>query len=122
MHIPQGLFYHNPALPLAEQQSNARFVVGIAQEVIYCGKIQIHLAHVGRIKRSGFEFHDDKATAVEMVKEEVYVEVAVADFQEHLPPDEGEACGEFQQEALDVVYEGLFDLAFAARISRSTGP
>lgn len=51
-----------------------------------------------------------------MVEEQVDDEVLPADFERHLPADEGESAAELEQEALDVIDERLLDLAFAPRI------
>ena len=51
-----------------------------------------------------------------MVEQQVHVEVAVADLQEHLPADESESGPHLQQEALDVFHETLLELPFPARL------
>jgi len=51
-----------------------------------------------------------------VIEEEIDLEILIADFERHLPAYEREAAAEFEQEALDVVDESLFDLALAARI------
>lgn len=45
-----------------------------------------------------------------MIEEQVDVEVLLAHAHVHLPPDEGEAHAELQQEALDVGDEARFEL------------
>ena len=51
-----------------------------------------------------------------MVEQQIQPEVAIADLEEHLPADEGEAGSHLQQEALDVVHETLLELPFRARL------
>src|ERR1017187_7970031 len=44
-----------------------------------------------------------------MIEEQVEVEILVADFHVDLPPDEGKANAEFEQELFDVRHEGVLD-------------
>ena len=50
----------------------------------------------------------------EMIEEEIEIELAVADVEVVLAPDEGEAATEFQQECLEVAEQTDFQFAFLA--------
>src|SRR5665213_2731062 len=52
-----------------------------------------------------------------MIEKEINFEILISNLKRYLPADEGKAGAHLQQEALDVIHEGLLDLAFAARIS-----
>src|SRR5688572_26610749 len=51
-----------------------------------------------------------------MEKKQIENEVMIADLQKHLPSDEREAGPELEKETLNVIDEGLFDLALLPRI------
>src|SRR5690606_11005954 len=75
-----------------------------------------HLADEAGLERRGLELDDDVAAQLQVIEQQVDVEVVVAELEVHLPAHEGEAAAEFEQEALDVVDQGLLDLALAARV------
>ena len=54
-----------------------------------------------------------------MIEKEIEVVIFARKFKVDLPPHEREAGAEFEQKALDVIDEGLFDFPFAARICRA---
>ena len=54
-----------------------------------------------------------------MVEEQIDMEVLVADLEQRLSSDEGEASAEFEQEALDVLDERLFNFPFAPWVGRT---
>ncbi|CAK0766946.1 hypothetical protein CCP4SC76_4650006 [Gammaproteobacteria bacterium] len=88
----------------------------MAQKVIHGGQVEIKLADIARSEGTGFQFDDDVAPELEMVKEEVERVVFIAYFQSHLPPDEGETGAQLKEEFLDVIDERTFDLGLAAGI------
>ncbi len=103
-------------LRAAEQQSDGRLVVRMAKQVVHGGEVHVHLADEAGVEGDGLEFHHDVAAELQMVEEQIEIEVWSPDLQMDLSADEGEARAEFQQEALDVVDQGLLDLPLAARV------
>lgn len=85
----------------------------------YGRKIHIHRADETRIEGDGLELHHHETAQFQMVEEQIQVEVVARKFEMDLPVDEGEAGAEFQQKALNVVYEGLFDFPLPTRIGRA---
>ena len=65
------------------------------------------------------KFDHDEPPELEVVEEQVHAKVAVADFEQHLPADEGETGAHLQQEALDVVHQALFRFPLRAGVDRA---
>ena len=53
-----------------------------------------------------------------MIKEQVEVEILAVHLDKDLPADKGEAGSELQKETLDMIHQGLLDLALTPGIGR----
>jgi hypothetical protein len=93
-----------------------RLVVRMAKQVLGRGEVEVQLPHEGGIEGNGLELDNDMAAQLEMIEEQVEVELLAADLETHLSADEREPTAQFEQEALNVIDERLFHLAFAPRI------
>lgn len=96
---PMGLCMSRRGIPgedvfpgLAEDESDGGGIVGVAQEVIHGGTIEVHLPGILGFELACFEVHHDEAAEVQAVKQEVEVEVPFADLQPELAAYEGEAA------------------------------
>jgi hypothetical protein len=100
----------------AEQEADGGLIVGVAQEIVHGGAVEIELADIAGLEGAGFQLDDDVAAQTQVVEQQVEIEVIATDLQMNTPADKGETCPQLQQEALDVVHERLLDLGLAAGI------
>jgi len=49
--VPESIFRYDPVLRLAQDETDARLVVGMAEKVVDGGKIEVHFAGVLRLER-----------------------------------------------------------------------
>ena len=96
-------------LGLAENQADARLVVGVPKQVVNGGEIEVHLAGVFRFERPSLQIDDAEAAQLEVVEEQIELEVFAPDFERILATDEGEAGAQFQQELRRCVEQAAFD-------------
>lgn len=75
-------------------------------------EIKAELAGVLGLEGGGFKFDHYVATQLEVIKEQIDEEVFPADLQRHLATHVGEAGSQLQQEAGDVLDQGVFNRPF----------
>jgi len=64
-------------------------------------------------ERPDLQINQDMALQDPVIKHQIHVQVLIIKGQPLLPGFEAEAAFEFQQEGLQVIYNGLLQLAFA---------
>ena len=69
--------------------------------------------------RSDRELDDDVGAELQVVKEEIEEEILPAHLEVHLPPNEGEAGAEFEQEPRDVLDESSFELELSGFVANA---
>ena len=77
--------------------------------VVHGGEVEVHLAGGFGREVARFQVHHEEAAEMQVVKEKVEVEVLPADFEMHLPTDEGKAGAEFEEKFFDVRHQALLD-------------
>ena len=107
----KGVFGHEAVLVLAEDQADGRLVGRVAQPVVHHVAVEVHLAGVLGLEGAFLQVDDHEAAQAQVVEQQVDVEVLLADVEVILPPDEGEALAEFQQELLQVGQQAGFQFA-----------
>jgi hypothetical protein len=60
----------------------------VLHAVVHGIQIKIHLAGIFRLERADLQINDDEASQLEMVEQQVYVEIVVADFHVNLTTNE----------------------------------
>jgi hypothetical protein len=88
----------------------------VAEQIVGRRQVEVELADERRIERDRLELDDDEAAKLQVIEEEVEVEVLFANLQVDPAADEREAGAQLEEEPLDVVDEGLLDLALAPGI------
>jgi hypothetical protein len=63
------------------------------------------------LELSSFQLDDVVAAELDVVQEQVDEELVAAHVQQHLSPDEGKACTQFEQKFGDVFDQGMFHFA-----------
>lgn len=111
-HVAQRVFRDDAVLFLAQDQADAGFVIGVAQQIIYGGKLEVHLAGVLRLERAPFEVEDHVAAELEVIEEQVDPVFLAGDFQRDLAAYECEAQAEFKDKFLNVADKTGLQFAF----------
>ena len=111
-YVPESVFCDDSVLRLAENESDARLVVGMAQQVVDGGKVKIHLAGILRLERRHLQIDDDKAPKLQVVEEKIELKIVSSDFERHLGTDECEADAELDEELAQMPEEPSFEIAF----------
>jgi len=117
--IAEGILRHNSFLRLAQDESNARPVVGMAEHVIDSGEVEVHLACVLRLERSHLQIDHHEASELQMVEEEIELEILASNFQRNLAPDEGEAHAELDQELAKMRKQSVLEIALLRLLRQS---
>lgn len=98
----------------AEDDADCGIVVGSAFDVIEHADIHVHLADVLVAELVDLEVDQHEALEQVVVENEVNVEMGSFRADAELAPDEGEAPAEFEEEVLQVIDEGRFDVALVS--------
>lgn len=88
----------------------------MTQKVIHAGQIEIQLTNERRVEVARLEFDDDIAAQLEVVKEQVDIEVLIANFKVDLASYKRESGTKLQKKLLDVVDKGLLNFTFTPGI------
>ena len=104
---------------LAKDQADGGLIVGALQAVVDDVAVEVQLAGVLGFELALLQVDDDERPQPQVVEEQVYVEILVADVEAVLPADEGEALAEFEQELLQMADEFGFELAFLEWLGQS---
>jgi predicted glycosyl hydrolase (DUF1957 family) len=83
----------------------------VPQAVVHDVEVEVHLSGVFGFEAADFQIDDNEAAKAEVVKEEVDVEIVVANIQMDLPAHVCEAGAEFYQEVLKVTEQAGFEFA-----------
>src|SRR5262245_22547314 len=89
----------------------------MTQEIVDSREVDVDPADESRIEGYRFQLNDYVAAQLEVIEKQVEVVVAARKLEVDLPADEREAAAELEQEALEVIDQGLLDLTLPARIS-----
>lgn len=109
--VAQGIFGQDAVLGLAEDEAEGGRVVLAPELVVHHGAVKVHLAGILGFEITLFQIHDNEATQVQVVEEQVEVELTVTDVEPVLAAYEGEATPEFQEELLQVGEQACLQLA-----------
>src|SRR4051812_28250911 len=112
MQASQCIFDHHLVFRTAQEKADAGPIVRVSQLVIDGRQIEIYLADESGIERHGFELDDHEASQLEVVEEQVHEEVLVGCYYPYLAANKRKPIAKLEHEALDVINEGLLDLAF----------
>jgi len=85
------------------------------------GAVVVHFAGVLGFEVAFFQVDDEVAAQVEVIKEEVEVDFAVAYFEAILASDEGEAAAEFEEELQQHFLIRYLQPAIGARVVPQLG-
>ena len=67
--VPERVFGDDPILRLAENQADARLVVGVPEQVVNGCEVEVHLAGVFRFERRHLQIDDAETAKLEVVEE-----------------------------------------------------
>lgn len=95
----------------AQENADGRLFIGAGDVLFPPVEVEVHLSGVAVLKRPDLEVEEDMAAEVAMVEDEVDVVVVATDGDASLPGFEEKAGAEFQEEMLEVVEEGGFEVA-----------
>ena len=106
-------------LRFAENESDARLIVRMAQAVVNGGKVEVHLAGVLWLERRHLQVDDDEAPELQVVKEKIESEIFSSDFERHLAADECEADAKLDEELAQVFEKSPFEVALLGVVGES---
>ena len=110
--VPERVLRHDAVLGFAEDEADARTVIGMAQDIVNGGQVEIHFPGVLGLEARHLEIDDAEASKLQVVEEQVELEIFSPDFEWNLAADEGEADTQFDQELAEVHQESLLQIAF----------
>src|SRR5262249_9435495 len=116
--IAQCVFGDNLAARLAKNQPKRQFVIWMTQQVVYRGQVEIHLARIFRFEPGRLEIHDDVASELQVIEQQIDVEVLAIHHEMHLLPHESETRAELDEKFADVCEEPLFQLSLGNRLTK----
>lgn len=70
--------------------------------------VHMHLPHIGMSKAAQLQVDNDQASQFAMEEQQIHPILSLVDAQPALPPDEGEAFAQFQQEVFPPPDQGRF--------------
>ncbi len=91
----------------------------MTQRVVDDVAVEVDLAGEFRPEGAGLQVDHDECTQFQMIEQQINVIVAAIDLDAVLPPDEGEALAQLEQEFLQVMDQAGFQLAFVERLCRA---
>ena len=103
---------------LAEYDSDARLVVGVAKQVINGGEIKVHLSAELGFEVLGLEFDDHIGTQSQMVEEQINAEFLASHLERVLAADKREADPKLQEKVAKVIDKGAFQVPFMSLFSK----
>jgi len=109
--VPEGIFRYDPVLRFAQDEADARLVVGMAEKVVDGGEVEVHLAGVLRLERRRLQVNNHEASELQVVEEQVQPEVLSTHLKRHLAPDKGEPYAEFDEKLTQVFEKAPFEVA-----------
>jgi len=95
----------------AQQEPHRWLVIGVPQEIIDRREVQIQLTDKRRSKGDRLELNNDVATKSQMIEQKVECKILAAHLELDLPAHEGKARSQLQEKLLNVIHEGLLNLA-----------
>src|SRR3954466_1982046 len=99
LQVAQRILDDDPVLRAA-QKADGRVVVGMAQEVVHRGEIDVDPADECRIEGDCLQLDDHVAAQLEVIEKQVEIVVAARELEVDLPADERESAAELEQEVL----------------------
>jgi len=87
-------------------------LIGAGHVLLPPVQVKVHLAGVAVAEWTGFEVEQNMTTQMAMVENEINVIMLVTDSNAALPGLEEKARAEFEEEFLQVVEQGRFEIAF----------
>src|SRR5260370_20240700 len=100
--VPESVLRNDTVLRFAENQDDARFIVGMAEHVIDGGEVEIHLSRVLRLERRHLEVNHHEASKLQVVEQQIELKVLSADLKQHLVPDKSKPQAEFDEKLTQV--------------------
>jgi hypothetical protein len=67
-HVAQCVLRDDSILCLAQDHTDARLIVGVSQQVVDSGKVEVHFAGILGLERGHFEIDNHKTPQLEMVE------------------------------------------------------
>ena len=86
---------------------------------VHGGQVKTQLAQVLGLELAALELDHHIAAQLEVVEQQVDEKLVSAHIQQHLPPDEGKARAQLQQEFGNVFDQGVFNLPLLRHIGQS---
>ena len=96
----------------AQDQAEDRVVAGCLEAILEEPYVAVHLPYVTMGQSAVLQIDEEKALEDVVVEHEVDVEILVVESDVALARDEGESLAQLEEERLQVVDDGLFDVAF----------
>ena len=109
--IAEGVLRDDSVLRFAENETDTRLIVGMAQHVIDSREVEVHLARVLRFELAHLQIDHDEASELQVVKEQIELEILSSDFKRNLAPDEGEADAQLDEKLAQMCEEFPFQVA-----------
>jgi hypothetical protein len=110
--VPERVLRHDAILGFAEDEADARTVIGMAQDIVNGGQVEVHFPGVLGLEARHLEIDDAEASKLQVVEEQVELEIFSPDFERNLAAHKGEADSQFDQELAEVHQEALLQVAF----------
>jgi len=101
--VAQGVLGDDLVLGLAEDDPDARLVVGMAEKIVDRRQVEVHFATELRLEVGDFYLNDEEGAQPEVIEEKIQAELLAANFKRILAADKCEAHAELQQKIPDVL-------------------
>jgi len=100
---PESVFGDDPILGLAEDQSDAWFVIRVAKEIVNDCTVGIHLSCEFQFERGHLQIDDDIAAQLRVLEEQANTKIFFANFEWKLAAEKRETAAQFQEKLLYVL-------------------
>ena len=96
----------------AQDQTHRRILVRVGPMLFGIVAVHMHLPHIGMGQAAQLQVDDDQAAQLAMEEQQIHPIPGLVDAQTTLPPDEGEAFTQLQQEVFQPLNQGRFQVGF----------
>lgn len=90
----------------AQDQAHWRVLIWVGPMLLGIVAVHMHLPHIGMGQATQLQVDDDQAAQLAMEEQQIDPIPGLVDTQPALPPDEGEAFPQFQQEVFQPLDQG----------------
>ena len=111
VHARRGELHLGVVLVATEEDADGRLIALRHHAVLKIVEVIIHLARVAVLEGADFQIEQDVATEAPLIEDQIHVVVLVAKGHPELAGLETKARAEFEQEFLQVVEQGRFEIA-----------